>query len=98
MVIADKAAGQTNRQTTIETMEKLIYVVNAILLFLIARYEYNSASDKTIIISSIAFATLLGFNLLFGLFAQLDKKPVYRHYYYSALGLFVSVIVLLYIW
>ena len=79
-------------------MEKVIYGVNAILLFLIARYEYNSDSDKTIIISSIAFVILLGLNLLFGLFAQLDKKPIYRHYYLSALGLFVSVIALLYMW
>jgi hypothetical protein len=30
-------------------MEKLIYGVNFILLFLIARFEYNSDSDKTIV-------------------------------------------------
>jgi hypothetical protein len=79
-------------------MEKLVYGVNAILLFLIARYEYNSSSDKTIIISGLAFVILLGLNLLFGLFAQLDKKTIYRHYYYSALGLFVTTLLLLYIW
>ena len=79
-------------------MENLIYGVNAILLFLIARYEYNSDSDKSIIISSIAFVTLLGVNLLFGLFARIDKKPIYRHYYYSALGLFLSVVILLYMY
>jgi len=79
-------------------MEKLIYGVNAILLFFIARYEYNSDSDKSIIISSIAFVALLGVNLLFGLFAHFDKKPIYRHYYYSAVGLFLSVVILLYIY
>jgi hypothetical protein len=79
-------------------MDKFVYVVNLILLFLIARYEYNSDSDKTIIISSLSFAVLLVLNLLFGLFAQLDKKPIYRHFYYSAVGLFVSAIVLLSIW
>ncbi|HYI76888.1 MAG TPA: hypothetical protein VEW65_04660 [Chryseolinea sp.] len=79
-------------------MEKLIYGVNAILLFFIARYEYNSDSDKSIIISSIAFVALLGVNLLFGLFAHFDNKPIYRHYYYSAVGLFLSVVILLYIY
>jgi hypothetical protein len=79
-------------------MEKLIYGVNAISLVLLARYEYNSDSDKSIIISSIAFVILLGINLLFGVFAQFDKKSIYRHYYYSALGLFLSVVGLLYIY
>ena len=79
-------------------MAKFIYSVNALLLFLIALYEYNSRSDKTIIISSFAFVILLGMNLLLGLFAQMDNKPVYRHYYYSALGLFVGVVILLWIW
>ena len=78
-------------------MEKLVYGVNAILLFLIARFEYNSTSDKTIIISGLAFAVLVGLNLLFGLFAQFDKKPIYRHYYYSALGLVICTLLLLYI-
>lgn len=88
---------QTNRRQ-VETMEKLIYGVNAVLLFLIARYEYTSDSDKTIIISSLAFIVLLVLNLIFGVSAQFDKKPVYRHYYYSALGLFVNVLILLSIW
>jgi magnesium-transporting ATPase (P-type) len=79
-------------------MEKLIYGLNAILLLLIALYEYNSDSDKSIILSSIAFVILFGINLLLGLSAQFDKKPIYRHYYYSALGLFVSVVGLLYIY
>ena len=79
-------------------MDKLVYIVNAILLILIARYEYNSDSDKTIIISSLALAVLLVFNLMFGLFAQLDKKPIYQHFYYSALGLFVGAILLLSMW
>jgi len=79
-------------------MEKLIYAVNAIILFLIVQYEYNSDNDKTTIISSIAFMALLGFNLLFGLSAQLDKKSFHRHFYYAALGLLVSVLVLIFLW
>jgi hypothetical protein len=79
-------------------MDKLIYFVNAILLVLIARYEYTSDSDKTIIISSLVFAILLVLNLMFGLFAQLDKKPMYRHFYYSALALFVSAMIMLSVW
>jgi len=79
-------------------MGKIIYAVNFVLLFLIVRYEYNSDSDKTIIISSLAFAALLGLNLIFGFSAQLDKRPFYRHFYYSALGLFVGVMFLLSIW
>ena len=79
-------------------MEKIIYGVNAILMVLIARYEYNSDNDKTIIISSIAFVILLVLNMIFGLFAQLDKKPIYRHFYFSAIGLFVSAVMLLLIW
>jgi hypothetical protein len=79
-------------------MEKVIYGVNFLALFLIARYEYNSDNDKTIIISSLAFATLLGLNLLFGFFAQLDKKAIYRHYYYAAFGLLITVVILLSMW
>jgi hypothetical protein len=79
-------------------MEKLIYGINGVLLFLIARYEYNSDSDKTIIISSLAFVILLVLNLLFGFFAQLEKNILYKHFYYSALGLFISVLILLSIW
>jgi len=79
-------------------MKKLVYIVNAIIVFLIALYEYNSDSDKTIIISSLALAILWVFNLLFGLFAQLDNRPIYRHYYYSALGLFIIAAILLLIW
>jgi hypothetical protein len=64
-------------------------------MFLIARYEYYSGSDKTIIISATAFVVLFGLNLLFGLVAQLDKKPFYRYFYYSALGLVIGVICLM---
>ena len=79
-------------------MEKVIYGVNSILLLLIARFEYNSDSDKTIVISSLGFLILLILNLLLGFFSQLDKKPIYKHYYYSALGLVVGVAILLSIW
>ena len=79
-------------------MEKLIYVVNSILLLLIARFEYNSDSDKTIIISSLGFLILLILNVLLGFFSQMDKKPIYKHHYYSALGLVVGVAILLSIW
>ena len=79
-------------------MEILIYLANAILLYFIVQYEYNSASDKTIIISPFAFVMLLGLNLFFGLITKLDRKPVYRHFYYSALGLVVVLGGLLYFW
>lgn len=79
-------------------MEKLIYGVNGIFLLLIARYEYNSDSDKSIIISSLAFFVLLTVNLLFGFFAQLDKKAIHKHFYYSGLGLIIGVLILISIW
>jgi hypothetical protein len=76
-------------------MEKLIYGVNIILLFLLARFEYNSDSDKTIIISSFGLIILVILNLLFGFFSQMDKRKIYKHYYYSALGLIISTMILL---
>jgi hypothetical protein len=76
-------------------MEKWIYGVNAILLFMTARYLYSSDNDKTVIIASLVFLILLVMNLIFGFFAQLDRKLIYRHYYYSALGLFFSALILL---
>lgn len=79
-------------------MKLLIYGLNAILLFLIAQYEYNSNSDKTMILSSLAFLVLLVLNLIFGFMAQLDKNVIYRHFYYSALALFTVVFILLSIW
>jgi hypothetical protein len=79
-------------------MEKIIYGVNFILLFLIERFEYNSDSDKTAVIASFGFLILLVLNLILGFLSQLDKKPIYKHYYYSALGLVVGVAILLSIW
>jgi hypothetical protein len=79
-------------------MEKLIYGVNFLILFFIVRYEYNSDNDKSIIISSLSFLILVIFNLMFAFFAQMDKKPIYKHYYYSALALVISIVILLAIW
>lgn len=79
-------------------MEKVIYGVNAILLFLIARYEYTSDNDKTILLSSFGFLIIVILNFIFGFFAQLDKKPIYKHYYFSALGLIVSAFIIFSIW
>ena len=79
-------------------MEKVIYGLNFTLLVLIARFEYKSVSDKTIIISSLAFLALLVLNLILGFSSQLGKNPIYKHYYYSAMGLVVGVSVLLSIW
>lgn len=79
-------------------MEKAIYGANAVLLFLIARHEYNSDSDKTFIISLTGFLILLILNLLLGLSAQFDKKPIYKHYYYSALGLLIGAVTLFSLW
>jgi hypothetical protein len=60
-----------------------------------ARFEYNSDSDKTIIYIIIRILNTLILNLFPRLFSQLDKKPIYKHYYYSALGLAVGAAVLL---
>lgn len=79
-------------------MEKLIYAVNAILLLLMARYEYNSDNDKSIIISSLAFLALLITNLLMGFVGQMSNKKMYKHFYFSALWLLISVLVLLSMW
>jgi len=76
-------------------MDKIIYGVNLVLLLLLARFEYNSDSDKTIIISSLGLIILVILNLLLGFFSQMDKKKIYKHYYYSALGLIIGAMVLL---
>lgn len=75
-------------------MKKIIYGVNGVLLLLIERFEYNSDNDKTIVLSSLGLLILIIFNLLLGFFSQLDKKPMYKHYYYSALGLVVAEAIL----
>ena len=79
-------------------MEKVIYILNLVLLFFIARFEDNSDSDKTIIITSFFYLGLIALNLLFGFVAQLDKKKIHRHYYYAALMLLISGLSLLYFW
>lgn len=76
-------------------MYPLIYSVNIVLLLLIVRYEYDSGNDKTIIISSLSFLILIVLNLLLGFFAQMGKKRISRHYYFSVLGLLISAFVLL---
>lgn len=68
-------------------MWKIIYGVNSIVLLLIARFEYDSDSDKAVVISSFAFVVLLILNLIFGFLSQLDRKPFYKHYYYIAFGI-----------
>lgn len=79
-------------------MEKIIYGVNSILLFLLARFEYNSDSDKSIIFSSFGLLVLVVFNLLLGLFSQIAKRKIYIHYYQSALGLMLGAMLLLLIY
>lgn len=79
-------------------MPWIIYLVNLILSFFIVRYEYYSGSDKTIIISVLLYAGLIGVNLLTGFFAQLSKRAEYRHYYYAALLLVIGGMTLLLIW
>ncbi len=76
-------------------MEKIIYGVNLVLLLLLARFEYNSDSDKSIFISSLGLIILVIMNLLLGFFSQMDKKSIYKHYYYSALYLIIGAMVLL---
>lgn len=76
-------------------MKKAIYLLNSVILFLIIWFESNSGSDKTVIISSLVFVVLLALNLLLGVVAQIHGNPIYRHYYYSALGLVVGVVTVL---
>jgi hypothetical protein len=79
-------------------MKATIYGVNFILIFLIARFEYNSSSDKTIIISSLGFLVLLLLNIMFGFFAQIENKTIYKHYYYSAVAMVIAAFILLAVW
>ena len=72
-------------------MEKIIYAVNSILAVLIIRFESNSDSDKTIIITSVLYILLVVINLIFGIFSQMDKVKYYKHFYYSSLLLIVGV-------
>jgi hypothetical protein len=85
----------TNRQS--RKTHLVVYLINLGFLFLIIWFESNSDSDKTIAISSLVFVILVGLNLLFGVFAQIHENPIWRHYYYSALGLVIGMAVVLYI-
>lgn|GEM_PF-4823851 len=72
-------------------MGKLIYVVNLILAVLIISNETGSSSDKTIIITSFLYAGLILINLILGVLAKMDEKPVFRYYFRSALLLLAVV-------
>ena len=74
-------------------MKAIVYLVNSVFLLFIILFEVNSDSDKTIAISSLGFVVLVALNLLFGVFAQIHKNPIWRHYYYSALGLVLGLAV-----
>jgi hypothetical protein len=75
----------------------VVYLINFVFLFLIIWFESHSDSDKTIAISSLGFVMLVGVNLLLGVFAQIQENAIWRHYYYSALGLVVGMAAILFI-
>ena len=75
-------------------MEIVIYGLNFMIMFLLGRYEYNSDNDKAIVIFSVGFLIIVVMNFIFGLMAQLDRKPIYKHYYVSAIVLIIAAIIL----
>ena len=76
-------------------MVKAIYGVNLLLLLLILRYELKYDNDKTIIISSLSIVVMVTLNLIIGFISQMDHKSIYKHYYFAALALVFSMIILL---
>ncbi|HEY0656442.1 MAG TPA: hypothetical protein VGD65_25085 [Chryseosolibacter sp.] len=75
-------------------MKPIVYLVNLVLVLLIARFEYNSGNDKSVIISSLAVTAIVVLNLIVGLLSQMDRKP-FSHYYISAIGVIVLFFALL---
>lgn len=78
-------------------MEKIVYAVNFILVFFIVRYEYNSVSDKTIIIASLLYARLAAANFVIGFLSKLANERIYKHYYRSALLMLALIIAYLFV-
>lgn len=78
-------------------MEKIVYAVNFVLVFFIVRYEYNSVSDKTIIITSLLYAGLVAANFVIGFLSKLAKERIYKHYYRSVLLMLALIIAYLFV-
>jgi hypothetical protein len=76
-------------------MKLFIYFFNVLILSLITGTEYASFKDKSIILSSLAVAVLCVINLVIGIIAQLDKKPIFKHCYFLAFGIPFAFLVLL---
>ena len=79
-------------------MTAIIYVVNAILVSLIFRYEYYSQSDKTIVITAALFVVLFAINLLAGLTLQIRKMRGYQHFYISGFLLLIAAVGAFFLW
>jgi hypothetical protein len=77
--------------------ERMVYVINLILAFFIIRYEHNSGSDKTIIVTSVLYVILVIANLVLGFATGMDGRRVSRSFYRSALGL-VALVLIYMVW
>jgi hypothetical protein len=76
----------------------VIYAINALLAFLILRYEFYSQSDKTIVITAALFLALIIINLVVGLTLQLQKKQYFHHFYLCGIVLLVAAVAALFLW
>lgn len=63
-------------------MKIVIYAVNTVLATCILFLGW-SANDKVVIVAYSLYVVLFALNIMFGLFAQMDSKPVYKYYYLS---------------
>jgi hypothetical protein len=78
----------------------LIYGINFLLALLLARFEYASGNDKTIVIVALVYVILIVFNFVLGFMAQLDpsgqnKERTHTHFYASGVGLIVLAFLLM---
>ena len=65
-------------------MKAWIYFLNTLIIVSIGYFQTNAANDKTIIITSLVIAILFVLNFTCGVIAQLDNRPVFKHFYFSA--------------
>jgi hypothetical protein len=67
-------------------MKATIYLVDIILAAGILYFGW-SANDKLVIVAYSLYVVLFALNVMFGLLAQMDDKPVYKHYYVASVVL-----------
>ncbi len=74
-------------------MGKVIYAVNLALAVSLIRFESNSDSDKTILLTAIFYILLVVVNFLLGLLFHRNKRKYHQHFYYSSILLTVGIVV-----